>query len=114
MNFKQTFESKGVLDAKQRLLRVSGDVREPFPAAVRLNLHLHSFMKPAKFGNSSIYAFVRNEMPPAQHSPISLWHGNGVFLGIVACHLAQLVLPDNQIIPYCCMRRWQMRRWTRW
>ena len=37
MNFKQTFESKGVLDAKQRLLRVSGDVREPFPAAVRLN-----------------------------------------------------------------------------
>jgi hypothetical protein len=34
VNFKQTFESKGVLDAKQRLLRVSGDVREPFPAAV--------------------------------------------------------------------------------
>ena len=37
VNFKQTFESKGVLDAKQRLLRVSGDVREPFPAAVWLN-----------------------------------------------------------------------------
>lgn len=29
-----TFEGKGVLDAKDRLTRVSGDVREPFPKAV--------------------------------------------------------------------------------
>jgi hypothetical protein len=35
VDFKVTFERKGVLDAKQRLLRVSGDVREPFPEAVR-------------------------------------------------------------------------------
>jgi hypothetical protein len=42
VDFKQTFESKGVLDAKQRLSRVSGDVREPFPAAVRAALLLHS------------------------------------------------------------------------
>ena len=65
VNFKQTFESKGVLDAKQRLTRVSGDVREPFPAAVRLNIYLHSFMKPAKFGDSSIYVSVGNNMSPA-------------------------------------------------
>lgn len=35
VDFKVTFERKGVLDAKQRLTRVSGDVREPFPEAVR-------------------------------------------------------------------------------
>jgi hypothetical protein len=69
VNFKQTFESKGVLDAKQRLLRVSGDVREPFPAAVRLNIHLPTFMAPAKFGDSSIYACVGNNLSPAQHRP---------------------------------------------
>lgn len=34
MDFNSTFESKGVLDAQQRLSRVSGDVREPFPDAV--------------------------------------------------------------------------------
>lgn len=34
VDFKVTFEGKGVLDAKDRLTRVSGDVREPFPKAV--------------------------------------------------------------------------------
>jgi hypothetical protein len=86
VNFKQTFESKGVLDAKQRLLRVSGDVREPFPAAVRLNIFLHSLVTPAKFGDASIYAFVGHNVSPAQHRPradTSPWHEAGVSSGSV-------------------------------
>lgn len=34
VDFKVTFEGKGVLDAQQRLTRSSGDVREPFPKEV--------------------------------------------------------------------------------
>ena len=83
-----TFESKGVLDARDRLIRSSGDVRKPFPQAVadakvglstyttdmhHCTLHFFELMQFAKscFGTSSglcNQSVLAQEAIPMQHS----------------------------------------------
>jgi hypothetical protein len=73
VDFKSTFESKGVLDAKQRLSRVSGDVREPFPAAVRIAVNFQNSTPPKGRTAVSYQAVQKDCKLSALAAPLLPW-----------------------------------------